>query len=289
LVYDFGQDTFVAKDMTIISEHILRQGTGALRAVFQQEPHNLYWVALNDGTLACLTFEKDQDVYAWHRHDIGGIVESVATIPSTDGKSDTLWMVVKRTINGSTCRYIEYFDQDFYPDSSTDNDDMFFVDAGVTVVRSSSGTTVEGLTHLEGETVEVVADGVRQGTEVVSSGAITSDTAGTTFQVGKAFTAKVRSLPPEGGSSIGTSQGARKTLNKLKIRLLDSVSIEHGWHQTGGSTVEENLNSDLSFYTGTFVVNLNQPFDEEAQYTLQSSKPYPLNILSVTKVVNAFE
>ena len=60
-----------------------------------------------------LTYRREEEVVAWHKHVIGGslirgqaVVESIATLP-TDTGEDELFMIVKRTINSVTKRYVE--------------------------------------------------------------------------------------------------------------------------------------------------------------------------------------
>jgi hypothetical protein len=60
-----------------------------------------------DGTVVGLTYNRDEGVVGWHRHDFGGYVESIAVLPQADGLQDALWLVVRRTINGVERRFVE--------------------------------------------------------------------------------------------------------------------------------------------------------------------------------------
>ena len=160
MIFDLNVEGFVAPDLTILAEDIT--GGGLTHMAYQQEPDSIVWAVREDGVLLGLTYQRDQQVVAWHQHPVGGTdteVESVAVIPSADGKSDELWISVKRTINSATVRYIEYLD-------STIN-----VDSGLTYSGGAT-STLSGLTHLEGETVQVVGDGAVMPDAVVSSGSI---------------------------------------------------------------------------------------------------------------------
>ena len=92
---------------------------------------------------------------AWSNHVIGenkssahAKVESITSIPSSTHTQ--VYMVVKRTINSATVRYVEYLDR-FYDSGELDFQDAHYV---VRIYyNSSSATTISGLTHLEGETV----------------------------------------------------------------------------------------------------------------------------------------
>ena len=70
--------------------------------------------------LACLTYQRSENVIAWSRHIFGGVFgsgkavcESVASISGVLTE-DEVWVIVKRTINGATKRFVECFsDFDF--------------------------------------------------------------------------------------------------------------------------------------------------------------------------------
>jgi len=54
-----------------------------------------------------LTLKREQEVAGWHRHETNGEVVSITTTPR-DKKFDTLWICVKRTVNGVETHHIEY-------------------------------------------------------------------------------------------------------------------------------------------------------------------------------------
>ena len=84
---------------------------------YQQSPDSILWCVRDDGVFAGLTYLRSEEVVAWHRHKLGGtfgtgssatgygVVESVASIAG-DINEDELWVIVKRTINGNTKRYV---------------------------------------------------------------------------------------------------------------------------------------------------------------------------------------
>ena len=100
--YRFEDDAYVAPDMTLLAEHITEGGIEDVD--YAQEPDAIYWVVRNDGTLLGMTYQRDEDVIAWHRHILGGrdanctitvtdyaniIVGSKLTLTKSDGTSVT--------------------------------------------------------------------------------------------------------------------------------------------------------------------------------------------------------
>jgi hypothetical protein len=96
------------QDVTVLSEHVTLGGITQM--AYQQELDSIIWAVRADGTLVGITYEKTQDVVAAHRHVTDGLFQSVASIPHPDQDQDQVWVIVKRTINGSQKRYVEYFD-----------------------------------------------------------------------------------------------------------------------------------------------------------------------------------
>lgn len=123
-VYNLERDRFVAPDMTILAEHIT--GQGIVEIAYQSRPDSVLWCVLNDGDIATMTYQRDHEVVAWTLQITEGDYESVAIIPGTD--EDEVWVVVKRTIDGTVYRYVEQFQP---RDWGTDQTDCYFVDSGL--------------------------------------------------------------------------------------------------------------------------------------------------------------
>lgn len=158
IAYSWEQDVWEAQDITLLSEHIT--GDGITQMALQRNPHRILWCVREDGALVGCSLEKSQDVIGWHIHEIGGDVESVAVIPGT--AEDELWVSVKRTIDGSTVRYIEQF-QPF--DWGTDQEDCFFVDCGLTY-DGGAAKTVSDVTKANPAVVTAVAHGFSDGDQI---------------------------------------------------------------------------------------------------------------------------
>ena len=143
LAYNFDVDGYIAPDLTILAEHITEGNV--VEMAYQEEPLAIIWCVRGDGQLIALTYQREQEVVAWHRHIIGGVFgtgnavcESVAVIPTDDSEYE-LYMIVKRTINGATTRYVEYlhtfnFDQ-------TDNTSFNYLDSQLGLSKSQTTLT----------------------------------------------------------------------------------------------------------------------------------------------------
>lgn len=159
LTYNFRVDGYESADVTLLAEHITLSGIKDFD--YQEEIDSVGWMVRNDGVLIGFTYDRLQDVVAWQRNILGGTgaqVESVAVIPNPSGTGDDLWLVVKRTIGGTTKRYIEYMTDPFDPDTNG-QDSAFFVDSGLTydgyldTTLTPGATTGSGVTFTAGSSV----------------------------------------------------------------------------------------------------------------------------------------
>ncbi len=134
----------MGKDTTVYAPDLFL-GRTIVSMDWQQVPHSIIWAALDDGSLLGLTYVRDHDIWAWHEHTFrNGNVEQVCVVP--EGTEDVVYMVIKRTIGGSTKRYIERFEnRDF-----DTVDESFFVDCGLqydgrnTTNHTMTATSVSG-------------------------------------------------------------------------------------------------------------------------------------------------
>jgi len=143
LAYNFDVDGYIAPDLTILAEHITEGNI--VEMAYQEEPLAIIWCVRGDGQLIALTYQREQEVVAWHRHIVGGsfgtgnaVVESVAVIPTEDSEYE-LYVVVKRTINSATRRYVEYLHTFDFNESN--NTTFNYLDSQLSLSKSSTTLT----------------------------------------------------------------------------------------------------------------------------------------------------
>ena len=285
---------YQAPDLTVLAEHITEGGLESF--AYQQEPENIVWAIRSDGALVGLTYRREEQVVAWHKHVIGGsfsggqaVVESIATLP-TDTGNDELYMIVKRTINSVTRRYVERM-KDFDFGSTTTA--AFFVDSGL----SYSGGAVSGfstLYHLEGETVSVLANGASHADKTVSSASITLDFSATSAAIGYGYTSNMQTLRIESGSSDGTSQGKPKRIHGITVRLFETVGVEVGNDSSEMDRIffrdsSMDMDAAVPLFSGDKDVEFPGGFDDDDRIYLQQTQPLPLTVLALYPRMNTFD
>jgi hypothetical protein len=287
LAYNFDVDGYVAPDMTILAEHISETGFNEMS--YQQEPNQIIWAVREDGQLAGLTYQREQQVVAWHRHIFGGafstgnaVCESVATIPTNDKEYQT-WVIIKRTINGVTRRYVEYINQfDF---TETDNTTFNFLDSQL-AYDGSATTTISGLDHLEGQTVSVLANGSTHPDRTVSGGSITLARSSTKVKVGLPYTSILQTMRIDAGSQNGTSQAKTKRIYNITVRLYESIGVEVGPNLSNMETIPfrssaQLMDTAIPVYTGDKEVEFRGNYETDGYIYVRQTQPLPLTVLSL--------
>lgn len=278
LSYDLYKDRFVGADISLLSEHLLREGL--IEWDFQASPFPIIWGIRDDGTLITVTYERDQDVIGWHQHPTDGIFESVTVIPGDN--QDEPWFIVNRTINSSTVRYIEYL-EDF--DWGDDQKDCHFVDSGL-VYDGAAVTSLSGLGHLEGETVEILADGAEHPTKVVSSGSITLNYAASVVHAGLGYTSDLATMDLEGGNPEGTAQGKQKRIHSASIRFINTMGGKIGPDENDLNpiilrTTDDDVGEAVPLYSGIPDMSFEGGWEMERRVLIRQTGPLPMTVLSI--------
>lgn len=104
--YYITEDAYIADDKNLVSTEIV--GPGIAEICYAQGEPDIIWARCTDGMLIGTTTNRSEGINGWHRHILGGdaIVESIVAVPRS-GNPDQLYASIKRTINGSTVRYVE--------------------------------------------------------------------------------------------------------------------------------------------------------------------------------------
>jgi hypothetical protein len=288
MVYSYDADGYISADLLVMADH-LTEGYGIIDMAFQQSPNQVVWCVRSDGVLLGMTYMREHEVVAWHRHTTGadGLFESVAVIPGDNGE-DELWVVVKRTINGSDVRYIERLATTFISNSL---EDAFFVDSGLSY-SGAAVTSVSGLDHLEGETVSVLADGSPQANRVVSGGSITLDSSSSVVHVGLPYNSDLMPMPMEVGEANKSMRGTPARITKAILQIHRSMVVKVGssfdsldeiWFRDSYDLVGEPLDP----FSGLVEKEIDSEPSRTQQVAIRQDKPLPLTVTGLIVEIEA--
>lgn len=281
--------------MTLLAEHITE---GLIKEIaFQQEPDNIVWCVLEDGKFVGMTYRREEEVIAWHEHLIGGafgstaygVVESVATIPGPTSDEE-VYIAVKRTIDGSTVRYVERLKPIEF---GTDVEDAFYVDSGLTYTGTAA-SVISGLDHLEGQTIKVLANGSVHPDVTVSSGSVTLNRATTKAHFGLAYTSTLQTMRSEAGGTEGTSQGKTKRIRDVTLRVYRSVGAKIGPNETDLELIPFRdssmlMNQPVPLYSGDKDIEFPMGYETDGFVVVKQDQPLPLTILAIFPRLQTFD
>lgn len=277
LQYTYDAETFKAPDMMVRAEHMGKE-SHLTQMVRQEEPHQTMWLVREDGVVLSFAYDTTQQIRAWARHAIAGTdakVECLAVIPAADQRSDEVWMIVSRTVNGGTYRYIEHMNPEYI--TGGDLSDAKYADSLLTY-DSTAATTLYGFDHLEGETVGVLGDGLAQDDATVSNGEVTI-TSASTVQVGLTYNSVYRSNNIDVPTKDGTSQAKTKRITDVTFRVVDTIGGTAGPDATNQDTLTDLDVTTL--YTGDAHLNWPSGYETGGQMWYENSTMFPVTITSI--------
>lgn len=286
--YRYDVDGYVAPDLAVLAEHITATGVSGM--TWQQEPDLLLWAHLGDGSMVSCTFDRDQQVIGWARHETAGEVESIATIQN--GDIEETWVIVKRQVGGSTVRYLEIFDETW---QAVDGGDEwgYMVDCGAAFNSATAFSTVT-VAHLAGLQVDILADGVVQPRQTVPvGGTLTLERPAHRVLVGIPYTTTIGLLSPAIGVPSGSGKVASKRATELSLEFLGSIGgqvvsadgmVERLASRQFGTDV---LDTPLQTFTGEVSVSTGGWTKGRIAIDVLQTQPLPMHLLSATFKIEA--
>jgi len=288
-VYSWNSETWVSNDLTALAEHTTRNGIVEL--AYQRVPDALLWLVRADGQLVSMCYEREQQVVGFSRHSTtNGTFESVATINGINSE-DEVYVLVKRTINGSTARYIERFKLGMREALDTaDKAAWWYLDCAKKVTLGSPSTTITGLSHLEGQAVTVWADtavgSLAVGSPTVAGGSITLQAPASTVLVGLPYTSTLVPQPLVRDLQDGTSAGRRMRVNKMNVKVYNSLAGEYStdgtnWYPLVCRHMDDNMDALPPVLQGYQRVTLSSNWKDGVDIYLRQTLPMPLTIAAI--------
>lgn len=230
---NFEANDYLPTDLTDIVPEIGEPKI--VRMAVQRQPDTRLHCVRSDGTVGMLVREPANEVLAWIDIETrtGDSVEDVIVLPGT--VEDAVYYAVKRSVNGSTVRYLEKWALESEAVGGTLNKqaDSFAIFTNSGAAASVPAGTVS---HLVGESVVVWADGLCLADSSGDIATFTVDADGgiaaltnrgstyiaTTGIVGLAFRGRFQSTKLAYASQLGTALNQRKRLSHLGLLLANT-------------------------------------------------------------------
>lgn len=251
LLFDYTVDGYKGNDLTIFASHLF-DGFTIVDWAYAQTPHSIIWAVRSDGVLLSLSYVRDQGIRAWAHHDFdGGLVENVCVVP--EGNEDAVYLVVKRTINGRSVRYVERMNTR----QIVDRDDLILMDSALSYDGRNTGSTTMtisgGTTWAYDETMTLTASASYFSSDDVDDVIQITGADGTVLQF--TITAYTSATVVSGRPDRTVPVAMRSTAFTAWTHAVDTVSGL--WHLEGeavsvlgdSAVVGSPYNSSVSTYT----------------------------------------
>ena len=273
--------------MSLFASHL-----GASRyeqIVLASEPHNLAWIRRTNGTLCSFVYNREEGVVGWYEHELDGFVEHISVIPSVTDEQDTLWLVVRRTIDGLTRRYIEKL-RPFWESGMT-LQTARYGDCGEYIELASPAQNIYGLRHLEGKLVCGIMDG-KKFTATVEDHHIELPVEAQDYVfIGLPYETYVELPRFEAGSAEGVSLGKLQKIARANIAVWDSAGGEYAiydsdkrafsWNAIDYGNHGATLPDEIELATRILDhKDTDGKYTNEAVVGIRTSDPLPLNLVA---------
>lgn len=281
-VFQWEKNGYVSPDMTVLADHITE--SGVKETALQQLPDSILWCVLKNGTVAALTYEREQEVIGWHKHTTAGEFLSVCTVPLSN--EHQVFFAVRR--NDVVCIEV------MAPRRFGRVENAFFVDSGITV-SGNAIAAVSGLDHLEGQTLAVLADGAELLPATVSGGVITLETPANLVTVGLAYSSIASPMPIEIEMQNGSSILRKKSVGTLKVRVYDSVGGqlkcgEGDWQQIiSRDIIDDNMDKAITLKSEIVSLNMLSGSDDSIDISVRQNSALPFNMSCLVAVYDVGE
>lgn len=261
-----------------ISRHLLESGISSV--TYQQDPNSIVYVVCNNGKIASLTYNAEQEIAGWGSFETEGHYLCACCLP--EKTKDTIYIAVQRNIDNQEVVCIEVFDPELNTDCAL-------------LEHNPEGSTIwSGLGHLEGHTVDIVADGIVMPPQKVVKGSISLNRKAFSVEVGIGYKTKLELLFQDFPTSSGSLVGSRISLSEVTFRF----------HKTKGAVVylygpqSEQVLTSRKFGSGLLdsdPPDLNSSIKLDAigwdindiNLTIEQPQPLPFHLMAVSYVVTA--
>lgn len=266
-------DAATGTNLTLMSPHV---GNGGIHQLaYAGDPIPTIWAVNGDGYLCGLTYDREQQVLAWHLHTTDGEdtsnaqFESVAAIYGKKTGDDEVYVIVNR----DGIRSVERF----RPSIWTNIEDCYYVDSGLTY----DGTPLNaftGLTHLVGRTIAILADGVPYTAVVNSEGgfALPTGITASVVHAGLPYTSIFQPMRLDVDGVLGPHVGRNKSVKQMNVRVSKSAGMR--WSCDGDEYDLQETTATPTLVTDDLKIDATTGYSSDPEVIIKQVLPLPLTI-----------
>jgi len=286
--YSVQANSYLTGDISLRATHLF-DTLSIVDLTYAKAPQPVLWLTSSNGKLLSLTYVPEEQIGAWAQHDTDGTFETCVAVSEVDGDGndeDFLYVVVNRDIAGlapsTPRRYVERMvsrETQAISDSCFLDSCLTYDGVATTIIGIASSPVVD-LTHLEGETVSALADGLVVTGLLVTSGTIVLPTAAAKVHIGLPYTSDLQTLPAA-IQMEALGQGREKNVSSIDLRLFLSAGA------SVGPTVNDLLKVDPYEVAGQLRTEsvetvLTPAWSVDGQIFLRQTDPLPVTVVGIT-------
>lgn len=282
--YTYEVEGYLAREASTLSEHLFNAGIAEI--VYLSNPHKIVVCRRHDGKLIFFTYDREQKVAGATLVDYGGEVESICALPGESGTD--LWMVVKRTINASTVRYVERMAEFWRSDLGAQVQPVFGACGGI--YDGAADNTISVGTQLANTEVGIWADGNDIGDATVSAGGVLTLPSGIEGQEvvwGIRMPFEVQTLRLTNiGNQDGSGLGRKVDIAEAYVDIFETAGIEVGSLDVQDllghiDEVEEDPDDPKTLLTGMYPITVDDSWRNNGVLVITGDSMYPATIRAI--------
>lgn len=281
--YSYEAGGFITNDVCVRANHLF-DNLDILDLAFGKAPFPIVWAVSSNGNLIAFTYIPEQQVGGFASLETQGTFES-CTVVSED-EEDILYVVVKRTINGQTKRFVERMHEIKW----TSLEETMHLDCAGTY-RGTPKTEITGINWLEGETVSILADGGVEPPQKVTNGKIVLEKAASIVHIGLPYNADMETLPIAIGGLADGSYGSahKKNVRSVELRVVNTSGFSAGPSfdklDEFPARSTELAGTPPQPTTDALGVEVTPAWNSNGQVCIRQANPLPLKVVSLTSVL----
>lgn len=276
--------TFNNIDLLLLANHF---GNYTITSLAVQNDFTSYlWCTTAEGPLLCCTYDKENKVLAWSKHEIGGGRKVLGLNLTLENDGSTAVWLACQGYNDKI--YIEVIPKTILEPQKSE--DSAFLDSYVETVpaRAAGPVTIRGLSHLAGKEVSIFIDGwVHPSQRVSAEGTIKLQSSGSRIMAGLPYTSRLKTNTYQ--SQEADTRGNIRRFFKAGITLIKSLGLtiySNAQKQEAYMGPTRIMNKAKELFTGVKEVNLPGNYDTSVQLIIETDKPLPCEIANIILYFN---
>lgn len=259
LSYRYEVDGLVSPELSAIAPHIAEDHGGIKELTYQQTPYSLVWMVLNDGKVASITLNRDQEMNAWAQHDFGGAVRSICALPQAAG-NDLCFMLIQRKASV----VLEQLDETSFMDCEIAHN-------GALANRNLHNSTQYRFQNADGYFYD------------------DNQPTSSTWFAGQPFNMEVEFLPPDHSQVPNTAMFHKIQAHETVLYVRNSIGGYCNQYELEHKSFNQSAFQNLT-YTGPVSVSMNGWATlHEMELKITHNKPLPFHVQSVAMLVSMNE